>query len=32
MFEIGRNFRDGGIDATRNPEFTAVQDYRAYAD
>jgi lysyl-tRNA synthetase class 2 len=32
VFEIGRNFRNEGADATHNPEFTAVEAYRAYAD
>ncbi|MDR6867066.1 lysyl-tRNA synthetase class 2 [Microbacterium resistens] len=32
VFEIGRNFRNEGVDATHNPEFTAMEAYRAYAD
>ncbi len=32
VFEIGRNFRNEGADATHNPEFTVVEAYRAYAD
>lgn len=32
IFEIGRNFRNEGVDATHNPEFTALEVYRAYAD
>lgn len=32
IFEIGRNFRNEGVDATHNPEFTALEAYRAYAD
>nr|WP_228501963.1 bifunctional lysylphosphatidylglycerol synthetase/lysine--tRNA ligase LysX [Plantibacter sp. VKM Ac-2885] len=32
VFEIGRNFRNEGADATHNPEFTAIEAYRAYAD
>lgn len=32
VFEIGRNFRNEGADATHNPEFTAMEAYRAYAD
>jgi lysyl-tRNA synthetase class 2 len=32
VFEIGRNFRNEGIDKTHNPEFTALEAYRAYAD
>eukprot|EP00747_Dinoflagellata_sp_TGD_P162929 gnl/TRDRNA2_/TRDRNA2_181096_c0_seq1.p2 gnl/TRDRNA2_/TRDRNA2_181096_c0~~gnl/TRDRNA2_/TRDRNA2_181096_c0_seq1.p2 ORF type:complete len:556 (-),score=165.44 gnl/TRDRNA2_/TRDRNA2_181096_c0_seq1:41-1708(-) len=32
VFEIGRNFRNEGIDMTHNPEFTACEFYMAYAD
>ena len=32
VFEIGRNFRNEGADSTHNPEFTAVEAYRAFAD
>lgn len=32
VFEIGRNFRNEGVDATHNPEFTALEAYRAFAD
>ena len=32
IFEIGRNFRNEGADATHNPEFTALEAYRPYAD
>eukprot|EP00927_Polykrikos_kofoidii_P064908 TRINITY_DN60715_c0_g1_i1.p1 TRINITY_DN60715_c0_g1~~TRINITY_DN60715_c0_g1_i1.p1 ORF type:complete len:713 (+),score=112.22 TRINITY_DN60715_c0_g1_i1:111-2141(+) len=32
VFEIGRNFRNEGIDATHNPEFTSCEVYMAYAD
>jgi lysyl-tRNA synthetase, class II len=32
VFEIGRNFRNEGIDATHNPEFTMLEVYQAYAD
>lgn len=32
VFEIGRNFRNEGIDKSHNPEFTAVEAYQAYAD
>jgi lysyl-tRNA synthetase class 2 len=32
LFEIGRNFRNEGADATHNPEFTALEAYRPYAD
>eukprot|EP01055_Gregarina_sp_Pseudo9_P003107 Gregarina_sp_Pseudo_9__3106@NODE_32_length_5543_cov_23_716206_g30_i0_p1_GENE_NODE_32_length_5543_cov_23_716206_g30_i0NODE_32_length_5543_cov_23_716206_g30_i0_p1_ORF_typecomplete_len600_score213_66tRNAsynt_2/PF00152_20/3_7e96tRNA_anticodon/PF01336_25/6_5e10tRNA_anticodon/PF01336_25/8_5e02tRNAsynt_2d/PF01409_20/6_8e05tRNAsynt_2d/PF01409_20/3pPIWI_RE_Y/PF18156_1/1_2e04pPIWI_RE_Y/PF18156_1/0_35_NODE_32_length_5543_cov_23_716206_g30_i036015400 len=32
VFEIGKNFRNEGIDLTHNPEFTAVEFYQAYVD
>ncbi|OIQ00498.1 MAG: lysine--tRNA ligase [Zetaproteobacteria bacterium CG2_30_46_52] len=32
VFEINRNFRNEGTDATHNPEFTMVEFYQAYAD
>lgn len=32
VFEIGRNFRNEGIDKSHNPEFTALEVYQAYAD
>lgn len=32
VYEIGRNFRNEGIDSTHNPEFTMVEWYEAYAD
>ncbi len=32
VFEINRNFRNEGLDATHNPEFTMVEWYQAYAD
>lgn len=32
VFEIGRNFRNEGIDKNHNPEFTALEAYMAYAD
>merc|ERR1712232_1384752 len=32
VFEIGRNFRNEGIDLTHNPEFTSCEFYMAYAD
>ncbi len=31
VFEINRNFRNEGIDATHNPEFTMLEFYQAYA-
>ena len=32
VFEIGKNFRNEGIDLTHNPEFTSIEFYEAYAD
>lgn len=32
VFEIGRNFRNEGIDTRHNPEFTMVEMYQAYTD
>ncbi len=32
IFEIARNFRNEGIDATHQPEFTMMEWYEAYAD
>ncbi|HEX2154277.1 MAG TPA: lysine--tRNA ligase [Acidimicrobiia bacterium] len=32
VFEIGRIFRNEGIDATHNPEFTMLESYEALAD
>merc|ERR1712176_1702305 len=32
VFEIGKNFRNEGIDMTHNPEFTCCEFYMAYAD
>jgi lysyl-tRNA synthetase class 2 len=32
VFEIGRIFRNEGIDTTHNPEFTTLESYEAYAD
>ncbi|MDQ2740621.1 MAG: bifunctional lysylphosphatidylglycerol synthetase/lysine--tRNA ligase LysX, partial [Actinomycetota bacterium] len=32
IFEIGRNFRNEGADATHNPEFTSLEAYLPYAD
>jgi len=32
VFEINRSFRNEGIDAMHNPEFTMVEFYQAYAD
>jgi lysyl-tRNA synthetase class 2 len=30
VYELGRNFRNEGIDATHNPEFTMLEFYGAY--
>ncbi|MEK7084989.1 MAG: lysine--tRNA ligase, partial [Patescibacteria group bacterium] len=30
IYEIGKNFRNEGIDATHNPEFTTIELYAAY--
>lgn len=32
VFEIGRAFRNEGIDTRHNPEFTIMEAYQAYAD
>lgn len=32
VYEIGRQFRNEGIDLTHNPEFTTIETYMAYAD
>jgi lysyl-tRNA synthetase, class II len=32
VFEIGRNFRNEGVDSTHNPEFTMLEAYEAYGD
>ena len=32
VYEIGRIFRNEGIDADHNPEFTMLESYQAYAD
>ncbi len=32
VYEIGRIFRNEGIDATHNPEFTMLEAYQAFAD
>lgn len=32
VYEIGRQFRNEGIDMTHNPEFTTCEFYMAYAD
>ncbi|GAM23571.1 hypothetical protein SAMD00019534_067460 [Acytostelium subglobosum LB1] len=32
VFEVGKQFRNEGIDLTHNPEFTTCELYQAYAD
>ncbi len=32
VYEINRNFRNEGVDAQHNPEFTMLEFYEAYAD
>ncbi len=32
VYEIGRNFRNEGMDAWHNPEFTMLEFYQAYTD
>lgn len=32
VYEIGRQFRNEGVDSTHNPEFTTLEMYMAYAD
>jgi lysyl-tRNA synthetase class 2 len=32
VYEIGRDFRNEGIDRSHNPEFTVMECYQAYAD
>ena len=32
VFEIGRQFRNEGMDLTHNPEFTSIEIYQAFAD
>ena len=32
VFELGRNFRNEGADATHNPEFTSLEAYQAFGD
>lgn len=32
VFEINRNFRNEGVSARHNPEFTMIEFYQAYAD
>ncbi|HPJ01513.1 MAG TPA: lysine--tRNA ligase [Candidatus Limiplasma sp.] len=32
VYEVGRLFRNEGMDATHNPEFTSVETYQAYVN
>ena len=32
VFELGRKFRNEGVDFSHNPEFTMLEAYQAYAD
>jgi lysyl-tRNA synthetase class 2 len=32
VYEIGRTFRNEGVDTTHNPEFTMLEAYEAYGD
>lgn len=32
VYDLGRNFRNEGIDRTHNPEFTMIEWYEAYTD
>ena len=32
VYEIGRQFRNEGMDSTHNPEFTTMEAYLAYSD
>ncbi len=32
VYEIGKNFRNEGVDRKHNPEFTVMECYQAYAD
>jgi lysyl-tRNA synthetase class 2 len=32
VYEIGRNFRNEGVDRSHNPEFTMLEVYQAYGD
>src|SRR5947209_6981950 len=32
VYELGKDFRNEGVDTTHNPEFTMIEWYEAYAD
>ena len=32
VYDMGKNFRNEGIDVRHNPEFTMIELYQAYAD
>ena len=32
VYEIGRNFRNEGMDVRHNPEFTCMELYQAFTD
>ena len=32
VYEIGRVFRNEGVDSTHSPEFTTLECYEAYTD
>lgn len=32
MYEIGKQFRNEGVDADHNPEFTTCEFYQSYAN
>ena len=32
VYELGRNFRNEGLDSTHHPEFTMLEAYQAYGD
>jgi lysyl-tRNA synthetase class 2 len=32
VYEVGRNFRNEGVDTVHNPEFTMIEAYEAYGD
>jgi lysyl-tRNA synthetase class 2 len=32
VYDMGKNFRNEGIDASHNPEFTMIEMYQAYTD